>query len=441
MCASSLLALQLLAASAVHADDLPKRKVPDYDGRPETSTTGDALLVIPRVLLSPLYLLSEYVVRRPLGFLVAGAERAHLPEALYNFFFFGPDHRTGIVPIAFLDFGFYPSVGLYFFCDDAFVPGHDLRVRASTWGKHWLAASWSDTFHLDRLTDLVFVASATRRPDYRYYGIGSETVEADRSRYAATRLEAGLQWELKLGGLSRFSSGVGVRRVHFHPGAFGDDHTLDENVALERYPTPDGYTRGYTLLHSQAALTIDSRRARPEVGSGGRLELRAEQLNQLEPKARGSFLRYGATAGGFVDLGAHGRVVSVSVALAFIDPLSPDAPIPFTELAALGGDRGMRGFVPGRLLGRSSAVATLRYRWPIWVWLDGSIQLATGNVFDAHLSGFQPKLLRLSAAIGVESVGSPDSSAEFLLGVGSETFEHGTQITSLRLIVGSNHGF
>jgi hypothetical protein len=101
----------------------------------------------------------------------------------------------------------------------------------------------------------------------------------------------------------------------------------------------------------------------------------------------------------------------------------------------------MRGFVPGRLLGRSSAVATLRYRWPIWIWLDGSIQLATGNVFDAHLSGFQAKLLRLSAAIGVESVGSPDSSVELLLGAGTETFEHGTQVTSLRLVVGSNHGF
>jgi hypothetical protein len=101
----------------------------------------------------------------------------------------------------------------------------------------------------------------------------------------------------------------------------------------------------------------------------------------------------------------------------------------------------MRGFPPGRLYGRSAAVATLRYRWPVWVWLDGSIQVACGNVFDKHLENFSPERLRLSAALGVESVGSPDSSLELLIGIGSETFQHGTQITSLRVAFGTNHGF
>jgi hypothetical protein len=100
----------------------------------------------------------------------------------------------------------------------------------------------------------------------------------------------------------------------------------------------------------------------------------------------------------------------------------------------------MRGFVPGRLIDRSAAVATMRYRWPIWVFLDGSIQFAIGNVFGPHLEDFKPSLLRLSAAIGFES-GKADNSLEFLFGLGSETFEHGTQITSVRVVVGTNHGF
>jgi hypothetical protein len=435
-----MLLLQLMAAGVAHAE-LPKRELPDYDGRPEISSTGDTLLVVPRVLLSPLYLVSEYVVRRPLGFLVSAAERSNLPKALYDFFVFGPDHSAGVLPIAFVDFGFYPSLGLFFFNNDAFVKGHDLRIRGSTWGEHWLAGSWSDIFHLDPLTDLTFVASAVRRPDYRFYGVGPETVEADRSRYGASRLEAGLLLELKLGGLSRFESGAGVRRVHFHRGAFDDDPTLERNVGRKRYVEPDGYALGYTLLYNHAALTFDTRHARPAPSSGVRMELRAEQLSQLEPRAVSGFLRYGVTAGGFLDLGSHGRVVSLSVALSFVDPLTPGAPVPFTELAAIGGGELMRGFTPGRLVGRSAAVATLRYRWPIWVWLDGSIQLATGNVFDAHLSNFDSALLRLSGAIGIESVGSPDSSLELLIGAGTETFRHGTQVTSLRVILGSNHGF
>ena len=434
--------MQLMAAFPIHVYAEPaKREVPDYDGRPEQHSVGETLLVVPRVLFSPLYVVSEYVVRRPLGFLVSAAERANLPEALYDFFVFGPNHSAGLLPIAFVDFGFYPSVGLYFFCNDAFTPGHDLKLRGSTWGEHWLAGSWSDTFHLDPTTDLVFVASAVRRPDYRFYGIGPSTLEADRSRYGASRLEAGLQLELALGGLSRFESGVGVRRVHFHRGGFDEDPTLERNVARERFPEPDGHARGYTLLYNHASLTVDTRHARPAPASGFRVELRAEQLSQLEPQASGGFVRYGASAGGFLDLGGHNRVVSVSVALSFIDPLLAGAPVPFTELAAIGGGESMRGFAPGRLLGRSSAVATLRYRWPIWVWLDGSIQLATGNVFDAHLAGFEPALLRLSGAIGIESVGAPDSSLELLIGAGTETFQHGTQVTSLRVILGSNHGF
>jgi hypothetical protein len=434
------LVLQLMAANIAHADP-PKRELPDYDGRPKTSSLGDALLVIPRVLLSPLYLVSEYVVRRPLGFLVSAAERSNLPEALYDFFAFGPNHSAGLLPLAFVDFGFYPSVGLYFFCNDAFWAGHDLQIRASTWGEHWLAGSWYDRFHLDPLTDLAFLASAVRRPDYRFYGVGSETLEADRSRYGASRFDAGLQLERKFGGLSRFVAGLGVRRVHFHRGVYDADPTLERQVARQVFAEPNGYAQGYTLLYNHAALTLDSRHARPEPSSGVRLELRAEQLSQLEPKASGGFLRYGATAGGFLDLGRNGRVLSLSVAVNFIDPLLAGEPVPFTELAAIGGGESMRGFTPGRLLGRSSAVATLRYRWPIWVWLDGSIQFATGNVFDAHLSGFEPSLLRLSGALGIESAGAPDSSIELLIGAGTETFQHGTQVTSLRLIVGSNHGF
>jgi hypothetical protein len=115
--------------------------------------------------------------------------------------------------------------------------------------------------------------------------------------------------------------------------------------------------------------------------------------------------------------------------------------VPFTELVSLGGSEAMRGFVPGRLYGRSAAAVTLAYRWPVWVWLDGSIQLAIGNVFDEHLEDFKPDLLRFSAAIGVESVSSRDSAVEILFGLGSETFRHGGQITSFRFIFGSHYGF
>jgi hypothetical protein len=44
------------------------REVPDYDGRGNEDAHPDSwALWIPRVVLSPLYVISEYVLRRPIG--------------------------------------------------------------------------------------------------------------------------------------------------------------------------------------------------------------------------------------------------------------------------------------------------------------------------------------------------------------------------------------
>ncbi|MDP9151778.1 MAG: hypothetical protein M3O36_17785, partial [Myxococcota bacterium] len=85
--------------------------------------------------------------------------------------------------------------------------------------------------------------------------------------------------------------------------------------------------------------------------------------------------------------------------------------------------------------------ATARYRWPVAVWLDGSIQAAVGNVFGNRLNELTPDLLRFSGALGIESVGSTDGSIEALVGFGTETFRHGGQVDSVRFLVGTNRGF
>src|SRR6185503_17686450 len=144
---------------------------------------GQKALWVPRILLSPLYLVSEFVVRRPLGAGITAAEKAELPAALYDFFAFGPDHTAGIVPIAFIDFGFEPSVGLYGFWDDAGFKGHDLRLHGSTWGAKWLSGNITERFRVSERFDFTWMATATRRPDFAFYGIGPDTREDDLMRY------------------------------------------------------------------------------------------------------------------------------------------------------------------------------------------------------------------------------------------------------------------
>jgi len=386
---------------------------------------------------------SEYVVRRPIGFLISEAERAQLPEMLYNLFTWGPDHSVGLIPIAFVDFGFDPSVGLYFFWDDAIVEHHDLRFRASTWGVEWLAARLTSRSHLVGVsddTDLILDAAAVNRPDYVFYGLGSGTKESYLSRYGALTQDVTLKLDHGFWRASRLSTTFGLRSVTFHEGDYDDDPTVEEQIASGVFTEPPGFEAGYTLLFSEAAIAIDSRRPRPAPGSGIRVEAHARHSADVRDETSSGFIRYGGSAGGFLDLNDRGRVVSLSVTTLFVDPLGRST-VPFTELASVGGDFSMRGFVPGRLLDRSAAFTMLRYRWPIWIFLDGSIQLAAGNVFGEHLAGLRPGLMRLSGAIGIESVGSPDSSLELLFGVGTETLDDGGELSSFRLVVGTNHGF
>ncbi|MDP9149561.1 MAG: outer membrane protein assembly factor, partial [Myxococcota bacterium] len=348
------LALALLRTSAA---DVPKRPLPDYDGRGLPPTPpGRALLWIPRVLLSPLYFTSEFLIRRPLGAFMTFAERKRLPRVLYDFFAFGPDHKAGFAPLVFVDFGFNPSVGVYAFWDGAFFDGNELRFHGSTWGADWLAGNLIERIRLGSASSLALSFTAVRRPDHAYWGTGPSSRERDLSRYGEDRLDGRALFDLTLGGASGVQAAVGVRSLDFRHGHYGHDPGVDQQVAAGVLPVPDGFDRGYTAETNVLRVFVDTRPSRAPKGSGLRLDLEAEQGNDLRPPAASGWLRYGATAGGFVDIGQHGRVVSFSVAALFADPLGRK-PVPFTELVSLGGSGPMRGFQPGRLLDRSAAVA------------------------------------------------------------------------------------
>jgi Omp85 superfamily domain len=418
----------------------PKRQVPDYDGRdPAPTTAGDVALWVPRVLLSPVYLTSEFVMRRPLAALIPAAERADLPRKLYDFFTFGPDHKAGFAPVAFAEFGFNPSVGIYSFWDDAFVSGHDLRLHAEAWPSDWIAGSLTERFRLDRDV-LELRVSAVRRPDHVFYGLGPNSLQSSQSRYGEDVVNAGAKLDFRLWRASHIETGIGIRSARFYDGHYGTDPALTQEAATRAFGIPDGFERGYTAEYNDLQLVLDTRRHWPRPGSGLRLEAQGEQGSDMQRAPLSGWIRYGATAVGFYDLNDHGRVVSLSIATWFADPVG-SRPVPFTELVTLGGNGPMRGFYEGRLVDRSAAVATARYVWPIAAWLYGNIQAAVGNVFATHLEGFKPGQLRFSGALGLSGSGSQDYPLELLVGFGTETFDHGAQPNVARIALGVTRGY
>jgi hypothetical protein len=434
-----LAALASLLFGSARAEE--KREVPDYDGRGDPpTTTGDVLLWGPRIALAPPYLVSEYLLRRPLGFVITNAERSGVPILVYDFFTFGPDHNAGVFPTAFVDFGFLPSVGLYAFWNDAFTPGHDLRLRGATWGADWLSASFSERFQLkdDDSARFVLEASGLRRPDYAFFGLGPSSRQSGLVRYGKDTLETRAFVETRLWRSSSFRAELALRSVDFRRGGLGTETTLDQAVANGTHASPPAYERGYTLARSSVSAAFDNRMPRPAPGSG--LRLAVDAAHSAELRRTQGFLSYGATLAGFADLDDRQRVLSLSVATKFVEPIG-GGEVPFTELATLGGSEPMRGLYPDRLADRSSAVAGLSYHWPVWIWLDGVMNVEVGNVFGKHLEGIEPGKLRWSSSIGVESNGSRDQAFQFLVGVGSETFESGGKVSSFRLALGTTHGF
>jgi hypothetical protein len=400
-------------------------------------SAGEVLIWFPRVILLPLYAVHEYLVRRPLSALVPYLEREDIPTKVYNFFVFGRDHKAGVVPTGFVEFNFHPSAGLYAFWDDGPVAGNEMILHAEAGSTEWLFGSFTDRIRISGEQTIQLQVRGVRRPDYLFYGLGPTATDSHRSRYGADRIEGTVTVGSRLWRQSRVDAGMGVRDVRTYDGHFGGDPSTSVEASRGAFALPYGFGTEYTVGFSRAALAIDSRHRWPLSGSGVRLEVEAEEDGAWRPGPGASWVRYGGTLGGFLDVNGRHRVLSASVAVLFVDPLT--GPVPFTELVSLGGDGPMRGFYPRRLVDRSAAAATLRYVWPVGPWLSASLQLATGNVFGEHLQEFRWGLLRLSGAIGLVAQVSTDSPIELLLGAGTETFDDKAHLNTVRFAFGINH--
>jgi hypothetical protein len=443
-------------------DARTKRETPDYDGRGEEATTaGDTLLWVPRVLFAPLYFTSEYLVRRPVGWVVSKAEHARIHKKLEYVFTFGrKQHDIGLIPTWLVDFGKTSSAGAYFFWDDFLFDQNYLRARAATGGKRWLLLSLADRIEWGGRHELTFRGEYGSRPDHTFYGLGPATDDDDEGWFALRHVEAGARYTGELVQSSRIAAFTTWRNVEFDTTPGGERPHLATAIQAGRYPAPPGLAAGYGVLVSGLELTLDSRAPLPQdpapasdwvspSESGVRLQLRAKQGSDVRaPRRRedGSigrhhWIEYGVSAGAFFEMTGRKRVLGISFVADFADPLGARASVPFTEQVSLGGARPMRGFRQGRLVDRSALVVLAEYRWPVWVWVDGVLHYGVGNVFGRQLEAFRAPMLRQSFGLGLRANSSRDHAVEALIAFGTRTFEAGAGVESVRALLGASSGF
>ncbi len=424
-----------MCAKPAVADD--KRPMPDYDGRGNVNQDdGSWALWIPRIALAPLYVVNEYVLRRPIGALIRVSERQRWTQRVTNLFTFGADDNYFLAPTALFDFGLRPTIGIYFRGDHVFAQMNSMRVQVATGGTDWNSITAVDRYGWnDGRTVLQGRFELLRRPDLLFFGIGPSVTDRTRARYGIQRIDAGPTFK-QLFGPSSISVMTGARRIAFRTGCCTDP-TLNELVTSGVVDMPPGFEVPYTALYQRAILVLDSRKPAPAPGSGAYLQLNGESAFDVTNDR--SWVTYGGVLGAAADVTGHQRVVKLQVGLEFVDPIHGGI-VPFNELAQLGSDQ-MPGFVGGWMNGRSTFVSGLSYTWPVAIALDGETRFSVGNAFGEHLEGMTTRKFRLSGDIGIKTSGSRDAGFEVILGLGTETIEDGAHITSVRIAFGSRKGF
>ncbi|MGM0574414.1 MAG: hypothetical protein ACQEXJ_01595 [Myxococcota bacterium] len=440
----ALLALVAAGSGIARADDAPPpdRPVPNYDGREEPTTAADVMVWIPRVMFYPVYVVTEYGVRTPLSWLFRTAEENHWPTKVVDFLTVGPGERVMLVPSAFVDFGFRPSVGLYVLAERVGREGHSMRFHAATGGKEWFTVAADDRLEIGRETAFEARAEFTTRPDFLFHGIGPRTPgEENESRYGKTLWTVGLGLEHTLGLRSTVRTDAAVLGVDFD----ADDRCCGEpslaTAAEEgRFPVPPAADTGFLVYEHGLVLDVDTRPPRPQPGGGVHFNLdTAVGADIRSGDGDHGYVRYGGTLGGWVDVTGHYRLVGLSVTARFADPLGGE--VPFTRLIDPSEVGPLPGFRPGRLRDRSMLAARLEYRWPIWMFLDGTLHAAVGNVFGEHLDGFDLGATRMSIGMGMKSALRRDHPFDLILAFGTEPLDQGFAVDSVRFVVGTSRAF
>jgi hypothetical protein len=345
------------------------------------------------------------------------------------------------------DLGLKPMVGFQSFVHGVGHPDNDLVASASFWNDRLLTVRARDSARVfrDRTGTLMVMASYLRRPDGLFYGIGSGTHNDDKTLFFFRRMEVGTGLEGRLSGLNRIGLDLTLRRARFE----GSDTSSTTPNLLTRYggadqpPVPPGFSAGYTLLVPRLAVVLDSRRPREEEYRGSGLRLEADAGYAVDPgDTATSFASWGAEAAALWDFTGYGHVLGARLHTHFIEKVGAN-PVPFTELANLGGAELMRGFLTGRFLGSSALEATLQYRYPIWSFADAEIFSSAGNAFDGHLRGFAPSRLFLSWGLSVRTSLSRETSLGLTVAFGSNRFDENDfrPADSFRFFLGLNEGF
>jgi len=419
-----------------------RREIPVYNEGSEDSISLKDIALFPfRVALYPAYLVTDYGIRRPIGALVTAAEKGKWYNHYVDFFSFFPyEHELGVFPNFFYEFGFRPTIGVHAYLRNFPNKKHLPELWVTTGGSDWTAFRFQDTYTIKRNdSKLIFNASKIDRPDLIFYGVGADTVKEAASRYSLGSNEVILTYEKLFFG----ESCVFLKAIYFNrelkDGKCCSDINISEAASKGLYSIPNGFNSKYKVFAPRIELELGQRLTRPEEWYGGRI-MAFGQYNKRIDRSDGNWTHYGGSLVGFKRIDNRHRIFTLSLSASFVEKKG-EIDIPFHELPANDGRDSFLGFKRRRIIGDSIISSSFEYKWPIWAYSDGILHYSVGNSFGSNLNGFDFGRLKQSIAFGLRQTASSGPQFNFLIGLGSNTFDQGGDFKEGRFVIGGGRAF
>ena len=202
---------------------------------------------------------------------------------------------------------------------------------------------------------------AVDAPEVAFYGVGNDTLTADRTGYAYSAFQAGVFTHVRASHALTIGGGVDAMRLEAGPVA----NTLGVTLA-------PAYTR------SQLFAALDTRTS-PGYTRHGNL-FRVDWSNYQQTNGRThSFNRVDAEAQQFIPLNRGNSVIALR-ALASTTSTGTGHEVPHFLMPSLGGSRALRGYSSWRFRDRNRLLLTGEYRWSAGSLVDVALFLDAGKV-------------------------------------------------------------
>jgi outer membrane protein assembly factor BamA len=307
--------------------------------------------------------------------------------------------------------GFYPVVGygsnsglkggLSFTSKQVFTKGERLKIKATysthDYQRYSLRYGAPNKFGVFRRPYIA--ASYRKRPWESFYGLGNDSDDDDEVAFTLEKGEFGFGWHHNLFSTTRLNIDNSYRILNIYdgedPSVEGDLTAIADSLDLTPYDM-----RSTRIWSFGIGVSHDWRNHEGQPSAGG---WETVGISYNKGGGRSGDLEYIVS---WLDLRHYlnvfkKRLLVLRVMAEAVDPMGDAPDVPFYLRRYLGGEEDLRGYRTRRFVDNDVALASIEYRWPVWLRLDAFLFLDEARVFRSVTHDFSLNNWRYSAGGGL----------------------------------------